>query len=157
MNFVEIDKFVYHMKSGKNVIERGCFESTKVVKDRTSYRDLYKHVMAAYKGEEEFPLDMSEAHNRFPYRFILPMGKVGGQVFQFFVYVSPYHAPKGEVTFNKVISSGVGHGNRYIDELPFGYPLDRPVEDEHTFFVPNSFIEDVVIFHKQEHEIKDKH
>lgn len=155
VNFVELDKFVYTLKTGKNIIEHDCFESG-TVKDRTSYRDLYKKVMAAYKGEEEFHLDMSEAHNGFPARFFLPKGKVGGQVFQFYVYVSPYQPAQKtkEMTYNKVYSAGVGHGNRYIDNLPFGYPFDRPIEDEHHFFVPNSYIEDIVIFHKQEDEIK---
>lgn len=110
--------------------------------------------MAALKGDEEFHLDMSEAHNGFPYRFYLPKGKIGGQVYQFYVYVSPYSSGNQQNTYDKVISAGVGHGYRYIDNLPFGYPFDRQIEDEHTFFVPNSFIEDVVIFHKEQHEIR---
>lgn len=89
------------MKTGKNVIERNCFEAG-TVKDRTTYHDLYKHVMQALEGKEEFHLDMSEAHNRFPARFFLPMGKVGGEVFQFYVYVSPYTKVEHEKTYDKV-------------------------------------------------------
>ncbi|GLV39510.1 Larval serum protein 1 alpha [Carabus blaptoides fortunei] len=152
VNFVELDKFVYTLHAGKNVIERNSRQA-ETVKDRTTYRALYQHVMSALKGQEEFHLDMTEAHNGFPSRFVLPKGKVGGQVYQFYVYVSPYTAKVQKATYDKIISAGVGSGARYVDELPFGYPFDRQIKSEHNFFVPNSFVEDVVIFHKVDSEV----
>ncbi|GLV39511.1 Larval serum protein 1 alpha [Carabus blaptoides fortunei] len=153
INFVEFDKFVYTLKTGMNVVERNSREG-ETVKDRTTYRALYQHVMSALKGQEEFHLDMTEAHNGFPNRFILPMGKVSGQVYQFYVYVSPYQTSHEKPTFDKIISAGVGSGTRYVDDLPFGYPFDRQIKYEHTFFVPNSHFEDVVIFHKPQVDLK---
>ncbi|GLV40299.1 Larval serum protein 1 beta [Carabus blaptoides fortunei] len=158
VNFVELDKFKYTLQAGKNVIERNS-QQGETVKDRTTFRALYKHVMAAYNGQEKFHLDMTEAHNGFPNRFVLPKGKQGGQVFQFYVYISPY-TPATQVygsTFDEVTSAGVGSGSRYIDALPFGYPFDRQIKHEHTFFVPNSYVEDVVIFHKTESELNTAH
>lgn len=109
--------------------------------------------MSAIKGEEEFRLDMTEAHNGFPTRFMLPKGKVEGQEYQFFVYVTPYKPMTTKYTYDKVVSAGVGSGTRYMDTLPLGYPFDRPIEDEKMFFVPNCYMKDVVIYHKTEDDM----
>lgn len=151
INFVELDKFVCSLNAGKNAIERTSTQG-ETVKDRTTWRELYRQVMSAIKGEEEFLLDMSEAHNGFPNRFILPKGQVEGQEFQFFVYISPYTPVSSKHTFDDVISAGVGSGTRYVDNLPFGYPFDRRIEHEEAFFVPNSHIKDVIIYHSPNNE-----
>lgn len=154
MNFVELDEFHATLMPGKNEIERNSRQS-ETAKDHTTYRALYKHVMAALKGEEEFHLDMTEAHNEFPTRFMIPMGKENGQEFQLFVFMYPYNPVKH--TYDNVVSAGIGSGSRYMDTMPMGYPLDRPVMDEHTFLVPNSHMEDVMIYHKTEAEIQTSH
>lgn len=154
MNFVQLDQFHYTLTAGKNVIERNSRQAD-MAKDHTTYRQLYKHVMSSLKGEEEFHLDMTEAHNEFPMRFMLPMGKEAGMDFQMFVYMYQYKPMKH--TYDTAKSAGVGTGTRYMDTFPLGYPLDRPVSDEHTFFVPNSFMEEVMIYHKTEEQIQTSH
>ncbi|XP_058447738.1 hexamerin-1.1-like [Malaya genurostris] len=153
-NFYELDYFVYDLVAGKNVITRNSLSFNGYVKDRTSFYDLYKRVMVGYTTDEKFPLDMSEAHCGFPSRLMLPKGTKGGMTFQLFFIISPYYEPtvRQYTGFDPVVSCGVGSGARYFDKLPFGYPLDRKI-DETYFHVPNTFFEDVVIFHKKEGDI----
>ncbi|XP_053693940.1 hexamerin-1.1-like [Sabethes cyaneus] len=150
-NFYELDYFVYDLVAGKNVITRNSLNFNGYVKDRTSFYDLYKRVMVGYTTDEKFPLDMSEAHCGFPNRLMLPKGTKGGMTFQFFFIISPYYEPQVQqyTGFDPVVSCGVGSGARYFDKLPFGFPLDRKI-DETYFHVPNMFFEDAVIFHKKE-------
>ncbi|XP_038104688.1 hexamerin-1.1 [Culex quinquefasciatus] len=153
-NFFELDHFLVDLIPGKNVITRNSQDFSWFVKDRTTYFELYKQVMLAYNGETKFPLDMSEAHCGFPSRLMLPKGKKGGMPFQFFFMVAPYHAPKVErfAGYEEVVSCGVGSGARYVDTLPFGYPLERKI-DEAEWFVPNMYYYDTMIYHKSETEV----
>lgn len=154
MNFVQMDQFHHKLTSGKNLIERNSREA-HTAKDRTPARQTFQHILKALKGEEEFHLDMTEAHNELPTRFMLPKGKPEGMEFQIIVAMYPYKPLKH--TYDTAISAGVGSGNRYMDNFPMGYPLDRPVDDEHSFFVPNIFMEDVMIYHKTEEQIQKAH
>ncbi|KAH8338611.1 hypothetical protein KR074_007015, partial [Drosophila pseudoananassae] len=43
-------------------------------------------------------------------------------------------------------SCGIGSGARFVDNMPFGYPFDREI-DEYEFFVPNMYFKDVMIYH----------
>ncbi|XP_055616584.1 hexamerin-1.1-like [Toxorhynchites rutilus septentrionalis] len=153
-NFFELDHFLVDLVEGKNTITRKSQDFSWFVKDRTTYFELYKQVMQAYSGEGKFPLDMSEAHCGFPERLMLPKGKKGGMPYQFFFMVTPYHAPKVErfTGYDQTLSCGVGSGARYIDELPFGYPLERQI-DESAWFTPNMKYYDTMIYHKSETEV----
>lgn len=154
-NFVELDYFTYDFVAGKNVVERQSVDFNGYVKDRTTFFDLYKKVMAGYKSDVKFPLDLSEAHCGFPHRLMLPKGSKGGFPYQFFFIVSEYHAPAVPTYtgFDSVVSCGVGSGSRYFDSLPFGYPFDRKV-DEYVFYkLPNVHFEDVFVFHRDEVDI----
>jgi len=153
-NFYELDHFFVDLVAGKNEIVRNSEDFSWFVKDRTTYFELYKQIMLAVKGEAKFTLDMTEAHCGFPMRLMLPKGKRGGMMFQFFFMVVPYVPPKIEQFsgFDKTLSCGVGSGGRYIDNLPFGYPFDRPI-DETYWLTPNMYYYDVNIFHKREIDI----
>lgn len=153
-NYVLLDVFKYDLVVGSNVISRDSRDFIVNVQDRTSHFELYKWVMSATKGERPFTLDNSEAHSGFPNRLLLPKGKKGGQIYRLFVHVSPYHAPAIEqfTGFDKVVSIGIGSGARWVDSLPFGYPLDRYI-DELVWYTPNMHYHEVNIFHKKENEI----
>jgi len=157
-HFVVLDTFKYDLVSGNNVITRNSQDFTYYVKDRTTYYDLYKSVMQAYNGQTVFTLDMTEAHNGFPSRLMLPKGTVGGMPFQFFFIVTPYHAPSVEQysTFDHHITAGVGSGARYVDTLPFNYPFDRSI-DRTVWYTPNMFYYDVNIFHTTESDLNAVH
>uniref|UniRef100_A0A182KE62 Hexamerin A n=1 Tax=Anopheles christyi TaxID=43041 RepID=A0A182KE62_9DIPT len=154
-NFYELDYFVQELTAGKNVLTRSSVNFNGYVKDRTSFYELYRSVMAGYTGAEKFQLDMSEAHCGFPNRLMLPKGKKGGMPFQLFVIVSPYKAPQvSQYTgFDPVLSCGVGSGARYMDTYAFGYPLDRPIDETVFYGVPNTFFQDVSIYHKSEGDL----
>ncbi|XP_052902340.1 hexamerin-1.1-like [Anopheles moucheti] len=154
-NFYELDYFVQELTAGKNVITRTSVNFNGYVKDRTSFYELYRSVMAGYTGAERYQLDMSEAHCGFPNRLMLPKGKKGGMPFQLFVIVSPYKAPQvSQYTgFDPVLSCGVGSGARYMDTYAFGYPFDRPIDETVFYGVPNAFFQDVVVFHKSEGDL----
>ncbi|KAJ6638511.1 Larval serum protein 2 [Pseudolycoriella hygida] len=153
-NFVVLEAFRYDLVSGNNVIRRSSQDFSWFVKDRTTYYELYKSVMSAYKGQTTFTLDMSEAHSGFPNRLLLPKGSKGGYPFQFYFIITPYNAPEVEQysTFEYTISTGVGSGSRYVDKLPFGYPFDRKI-DSTIWYTPNMYYYDVHIFHKTEFDI----
>lgn len=149
MNFMEIDEFYYELKAGKNIINRRSEELYWTTMDRTSYTELYHYMMMAYNGTFDFPLDISEAHCGFPDRLVLPMGWQKGMPMQMFFMVMPYNAPTKHEQFSSFdysYSCGIGSGSRYLDDMPFGYPFDREV-DEYEFVVPNMYFKDVHIYH----------
>ncbi|XP_046803212.1 arylphorin subunit C223 isoform X1 [Lucilia cuprina] len=148
-NFMELDSFVYTLKSGVNEFKRYSKDFYWTTEDGTSYTELYKYVMLAFEGKYDFPLDISEPHCGFPDRLVLPHGWVKGMPMQFFFYVTPYTASYEQFsTFDYSYSCGIGSGVRYVDEMPFGYPFDREI-DEYEFFVPNMYFKDVKIYHKE--------
>lgn len=153
-NFVQLDIFPYDLTTGKNAITRSSAIFTGYVNDRTTFADIYKHVLTSIKGETKFLLDTTEAHCGFPNRLMLPKGTKGGMTFQFFFVVTPFYEPittqfKG---FDPIISCGIGSGAKYVDRLPFGYPLDREIDETH-FFVPNVYAEDAIIFYQPRDDV----
>lgn len=153
-NFVLLETFKYDFVAGTNTIVRESRDFFTQVKDRTSYFELYKWLMTAYSGSRQWPMDNSEAHSGFPNRLLLPKGKKGGQVYRFFVHIAPYYEPAVPQysTYDPIISVGIGSGSRYVDALPFGYPLDRHI-DEYYWYTPNMYYYDLTIYHKTESEI----
>lgn len=131
MNFAEFDMYPLHLKTGENIITRHSNESLLYGKDRTTWRQLYNHVNAALQGKKEFYSDFNEAYNNFPDHLFLPRGTVDGQDFQIFFHIGPLTAE-----------------NIQDDDLPIGFPMDRPVANENILFVPNSWMEDVKIYHE---------
>lgn len=153
-NFVLLDLFKYDLVAGQNVISRESREFFMQVKDRTTYYELYKWVMYAYEGTKPFPMDNTEAHAGFPNRLLLPKGKKGGLAYKLFVHISPYNAPSVPQysTYDQYISVGIGSGSKYVDSMPFGYPLDRKI-DPYYWYTPNMYYYDIQIYHKTENEI----
>lgn len=153
-NFWELDRWVVDLKAGDNMLERNSKFFSWFVSDRTTFYDLYKHLMTAKNGGEKFTLDMSEAHCGFPARLMLPRGRVGGFAVQFFFMLMPYTAPTVErfSGFDPTVSCGVGSGSRYLDSTPFGFPFNRHF-DMHDYMTPNMFFHDTLIFHKLNNDI----
>lgn len=146
--FVEVDQYVYDFVVGKNTVVRNSRDYFWSIRDRTSYSDLYKKIMMAYKGEDKFVLDMSEAHCGFPDRLLLPKGLPSGFEMTFYFIVTPYYAPKVEQfsTYEYTYSCGVGSGSKYVDDLPFGFPFDREINFAY-FFTKNMYFKDVLVYH----------
>lgn len=144
-NFVQLDQFIYDLPVGQVTIKRNSQDFYWSVKDRTTYSELYQKVLQGLDGTVPFPLDQSEAHCGFPDRLVLPKGWVSGFPMKFFVIITPYDETAAQKTYDPTISCGIGSGNRYIDNLPFGFPFDRAV-DEAAFTTPNLFFKDVAVY-----------
>lgn len=143
------------MKSGKNVIQRNSRDFWFTTDDMVSARVQYEDILLALEGKKEYKIDDHVEHDGFPDRLLLPKGRKGGMPFNFYVVISPYHAPQVPygTGYDKVMSTGVGSGARRLDSWPLGYPFDRPV-DETTFLSYSNIHEStVLIFHKQESDI----
>ncbi|XP_031620301.1 larval serum protein 2-like [Contarinia nasturtii] len=145
-NYFLLDMFKYDMTTGNNVITRESVNFFHQVKDRTTYYELYQSLMTTVVGQTQS--ENVEAHNGFPSRLLLPKGKKGGQVYQLFVHISPYHAPQTPPTNDY---GTFAYGFNYVDNLPLYYPLDRPI-DEYYWYTPNMYYQDVTIYHKTESE-----
>lgn len=137
-NWVLLDLFQYNLVAGENVITRDSNDFTWYVKDTTSYFELYKTTMLFNEGKSKWDVtDYTEPRFGFPDRLMLPRGKKGGMPFQFYFIVTPY-TPSTD--------------SYYVDNLPFGYPFDRRI-DETNWYTPNMYYYDVNIFHKKEIEV----
>jgi rRNA processing protein Gar1 len=150
-NFVLLDVFAFEFSAGKNLVTRHSNDFAFFVKDHTTFFDLYKQVMTAFNSGEKYQIHDSEAHTGFPARLMLPKGKKGGMPYQFFFHVTPYQAPtaKPQEGYDEF-----GYG--YVDALPYGFPLDREINEAH-WFTDNMHYEDVYIFHKTQAEINTPH
>ncbi|KAG4078999.1 hypothetical protein HA402_001654 [Bradysia odoriphaga] len=137
-NFVLLDLFKYDLVVGDNIITRDSSDFTWYVKDTTTYFDLYKTTMMVNDKKSTWDVtDYTEGRFGFPDRLMLPKGKKGGMPFQFYFIVTPY------------TPSTDGY---YVDNLPFGYPFDRKIDETH-WYTPNMYYYDVNIFHKKEVEV----
>ncbi|XP_075149869.1 arylphorin subunit C223-like [Haematobia irritans] len=156
-NFIEIDEYYYELKSGVNNIQRSSIDFYWTNDDRSTYTELYKYVMAAYEGKLEYPLDYSPPHCGFADRLLLPRGWTKGMPMQFFFFVYPYTAsyePYSSHEYSYVC--GLGSGVRHLDDVPYGYPLDREI-NESEFFVPNMYFKDAKIYHVDHFEQYQQH
>jgi len=140
MNFYELDRFKYHLNSGKTVIERSSFDSIYYSTDRTMYSELYEQVMTAYKTGGDFKYYYDAKYYGFPHRLMLPKGTHGGQTYQFYVAVMPYHGEDQSV--------GSSYWWFVDSHYSMGYPFDKPIHHEYVFDVPNFYFKDVTIYHK---------
>lgn len=132
------------VKPGTNKIERNSYESIYTVPDEVPSEVLYKKMMKAIEGGENFTYQ-SQLYG-LPDRLALPKGKKEGMPFKLFVCVSHFDETKSMEMDSPV------WGPRVMDSQPLGYPLDKPV---HTFnfTVPNFYMRDVLIYHKQAEEL----
>ncbi|XP_058830441.1 hexamerin-1.1-like [Topomyia yanbarensis] len=146
--FVEIDHYVVNLATGKNTIVRNSKDFFWSVKDRTTYVELYKKIMSAVGGNDEFILDMSEAHCGFPDRLILPKGWFGGMKMQFYFIITPYTGTESmhDTVFDKTYMCG---GHRYVDKFPMGFPFDREIKLTY-WYTKNMLFKDVFIYHKDD-------
>lgn len=145
-NFIAIDSFYYELNAGVNHIQRSSKEFYWTADDRLTYTELYKYVMSAYNGDFKYPMDFIESRCRFPDRLIIPKGWAKGMPMQFFFFVYPYTASYESTEDYSYTCSGEYFINN-IDEMAFGFPLDREI-NEYEFFVPNMYFKDVKIYHK---------
>ncbi|XP_044760588.1 hexamerin-like [Coccinella septempunctata] len=140
INFIQFDYFPFKLKKGQNVIERSSKELFEYCDERTPYRETYQQVLDAESGKEEFKIRPDEVC--FPRRVALPKGSVGGTPFQFYVMVSPYKSNEVGASYDDTHQYPVYR----MDEYPLGYPLDRPMENDECYKLPNSRLHEALVF-----------
>uniref|UniRef100_A0A2M4AHT9 Putative hexamerin-1.1 n=1 Tax=Anopheles triannulatus TaxID=58253 RepID=A0A2M4AHT9_9DIPT len=156
--FVEMDQYAVELVAGENQIKRNTRDFYYDIRDRTTYSELYRRIMKAYRGEEQFVLDMSEVHCGWPDRLLLPKGQPNGYPMSFFFIITPFTPPKVSQfsTFDATYTCGTGSGSKYIDELPFGFPFDREI-DFSSFATKNMIFTDVSVFHVNGNQQNESH
>ncbi|XP_055855823.1 larval serum protein 1 beta chain-like [Episyrphus balteatus] len=148
-NFMEIDVFTYDLPAGESIIKRSSKDVHYNTNDRLSYTELYKFVMLAYEGKQGLPYVVSGAHCSYPDRLALPRGWVKGMPVRLFVIISQYNGEQKDVPkYESNLNCGIGYGDRYLDNLPLGYPFDRKIENIQEFYVPNMYFKNVKIYHE---------
>ncbi|CAG4955895.1 unnamed protein product [Parnassius apollo] len=135
MNFVELDWFVRKLNVGQNTIERSSTDFIFYQEDSVSITKVYELL-----DQGKVPAQMSTEIKFMPSRLMLPKGTEGGFPYQFFVMVYPYH---GVENVTEPIA------NLIVDNKPFGYPFDRPVNEAY-FMQPNMYFKDVFVYHEDE-------
>ncbi|XP_055907524.1 larval serum protein 1 beta chain-like [Eupeodes corollae] len=152
-NFLEIDIFSHDLPAGETIIKRQSKDTYFNTNDQSTYTELYKNVMMAYEGKQEFSYGISGAHCGYPSRLALPHGWVEGMPMQLFFIISESNIEsQGVPSFDPKTSCGIGGGARYVDNLPLGYPFDRKIENVQEFLVPNMFFKNVKIYHQDKLE-----
>lgn len=153
VNFVELDSFLYKLTTGKNTIIRNSIEMHNLVKDRISYRDLWKKVDTITDFRDLLVKDLRNYHTGFPTRLLLPRGKVGGMKMMFYVIVTPLKLVDNvDLTIldtNRKDFFIDFRSTVLLDKRPLGFPFDRRI-DVVKFFTPNMKFVDVMIFHKKQ-------
>jgi hypothetical protein len=151
-DFWEVDQYYTDLIVGNNVIKRFSKDFFWSVKDRTTYSELYRKMMMAIDGKEDFIYDMSEAHCGFPDRLLLPKGNKNGKPFTLYFIITKSTKTEREVDLK--FTCGVGSGKKYFDDFARGYPFDRQI-DLLDFMTPNMYFKDVLIDHMDKDMNKD--
>ncbi|CAH2043549.1 unnamed protein product, partial [Iphiclides podalirius] len=133
MNFVELDWFVHKLSTGQNQIERSSTDFLFYKQDSVPTAEIFKLL-----EQGKVPAHMSAEADFMPSRLMLPKGTKGGFPYQFFVVVYPYHSVEN-------VAEPIA--NFIVDNKPFGYPFDRPVQEAY-FMQPNMYFKDVFVYHE---------
>nr|WIM01352.1 hexamerin 2 [Limnephilus flavicornis] len=160
-NFIEMDKFVYKLKTGKNIVVRNSRDFMTTIGDRTPAIELHKKFTTIITGNEDVILDKTNTFIGFPDRLLLPKGKMEGMLFKVYVVITPLHVGKTfgvvdnlgklftdvKILKDKDLKYDFFTNKRIVDDVAFGFPLDRPI-NMIDFWVPNMMMKEVKIFHK---------
>ncbi|GJQ73638.1 hypothetical protein Trydic_g13981 [Trypoxylus dichotomus] len=140
--FYVIDHFVHNLKKGSNLIARKLNDDVAET-DRTNYKNLIERVREALHHKKELVIHGSEAYWTFPGRLTFPRGTTCGMKFQLYAIIVPLPKIEQALDVNKGVYRRVGTGRH--SGLTLRFPLDRKIGK--SFFVPNSYIADVIIRH----------
>ncbi|GBP31830.1 Basic juvenile hormone-suppressible protein 2 [Eumeta japonica] len=150
-NFVEIDSFIYKLKTGKNVIERNCYEMRNVIGERITTRDLMAELKTGVDIQQLIYSKLRDSNTGYPHRLLLPKGRAGGLKVMLYAIVSPLKQVEGvdlshyDPKLNNVPVEP--RSSMLLDKRPLGFPFDRHIEVT-SFLTPNMKFVDTTIFHK---------
>jgi len=150
---IEMDKFWHHLEVGANHITRKSSESSVTIPDIPSFQKLIHDADAAVAAGTEVHNEAFVHQCGLPNRMLLPKGTPEGMDFVLSVVVNDATGDDYETMENSHRSHsqcGVS-GQKYPDHRPMGFPYDRMVPDERLFIQPNINVQDVKVFHTEQH------
>lgn len=146
-NFVSLDVFLQSLSVGENVINRKSTDNLFYDPALTSFNEIYKRVMAAKKGEQEWTEGIMKGRCQFPKHLMIPKGTKGGMTYQLYFVVSAFKeaSPPAFSNFNPATSCGIGSGTRYVEDRSMLFPIDRVIDPTY-FFGSNMHLEDIEVY-----------
>ncbi len=152
--FVEFDRFVYQVQAGENEISRSSSDAASARPSSLSMQELEAAVEAALQGQRPFP-PATVTRRGFPGRLLLPRGSRAGLPLRLYVIASPLaQGVPADATSADPQASSAGFWAAQLDDgRPVAFPFDRRIPHYYNFDVPNSYIQDVVVYHKTIDEI----
>nr|ADA84299.1 hexamerin receptor [Corcyra cephalonica] len=83
-DMVEIDSFLYKLDTGKNTIIRNSLEMHNVIQERPLVRGIWERSVDANAGMKRLDNWWYKSRIGFPHRLLLPIGSIGGTVYEIF-------------------------------------------------------------------------
>lgn len=127
-NFLEIDHFLKQLKAGLNIVEQRSYNYDAPSK-RWTYSEMCAIVDAAMSESLVFPRNLKRRSENFYRRFNLPKGNKQGFPVQLVFVVT-----------------------LFAEDTAYGFPFDRPIEQEYAFQVPNVYFKDAKVYHVDHNE-----
>jgi len=128
---IEVDKFVWPLKVGSNVIRRSSESSSVTIPDRKSYKELLNEINQAIAGHHDYLVDKKVRHCGLPHGLLLPKGKPEGMKFKLIVVLSDhehdFHAEHYVDSSDNSLSYCGNLNGKNPDKQPFGFPFDRKI------------------------------
>lgn len=148
--FYVIDADIIDLKTGENLIVRKYPKSDVAYEnEQISYFDLYKKVLAAKSGEEQWSKGMHRGKCAIVDHLRFPRGKLGGMKYQIMTVISPYKKTESASSFDPATSCGVGSGQiQFLDNHSLLFPIDREI-NPFAFYAPNLNLQEVDIHFQQ--------
>uniref|UniRef100_A0A1W7RAE8 Hemocyanin subunit 5b n=1 Tax=Hadrurus spadix TaxID=141984 RepID=A0A1W7RAE8_9SCOR len=143
---IEMDKFNYELKPGKNLIEHSSHQSSVIVRKEHTFAELINH-------HDEFARESCNCG--WPEHLLVPKGNEQGMTFHLFVILTDLthdlvydHGHRPNICSEAVSYCGL-KDELYPDKRPMGFPFDRLIEEEnlHDWLVPNMSATEITIKH----------
>nr|AAX62654.1 hexamerin storage protein 3 [Romalea microptera] len=150
--FVEFDRFVYEVQAGENEIARSSRDFVSVRPSAMSTQELVTAMNDALQGKRAFR-PATTSRRAFPERLLLPRGSRTGLPLRFYVIASPLAPNATAASVDPQAPLTSEWFTALADGRPVAFPFDRRIPHYYRFRVPNSYIQDVVVYHKTIDEI----
>ncbi|XP_037951371.1 larval serum protein 1 beta chain-like [Teleopsis dalmanni] len=126
-NIYQLDTFVTNVVVGVNIIQRKSIEFFGTTTDPTGYSELYQYTLIALDNKFVFPLNITTPDCAFPNRLILPQGSSDGVKMEM-IFVATLFSPN-DFRFGNNMNCNFADGILSFDNLPFGFPFDRNLDE----------------------------
>lgn len=142
--YVEMDKFHYELRPGKNTIVRSSTDSSVTISSTYTFKELLH-------GE-----DLREDRSEFcscgwPQHLLVPKGNDKGMTFDLFVMITDGDKDRVPTTGKTLCTDALSYcgvmDEKYPDKRAMGYPFDRTIvaESHDEFLTPNMKVSNITV------------